>query len=256
MTLLGRKTMPVHDWQRASAGIFHDFHNTWIVELKRTLNEGLLPQDFYAISEQYAGQVHPDVLTLRTDRPRLEPHPERGMTAVVDVPPKVSTKMIMDETAAYALRRRTLVIRYREDHQIVAMVEILSAGNKDRRTSLQLFVDEVVSALQHGYHLLVIDLHPPTLGDPNGIHGAVWDEVGRESYELPSERPLTLVAYEANTPPCAYVEPTGVGFVLPDMPLFLQPGWYINVPLERTCMAAYRGVPQVWRDVIDGQAAA
>ena len=247
--------MPVHDWQRVSAGIFHDFHNTWIVELKNALNAGLLPPDFYAISEQYARQAQPDVLTLRTDRPPFEPHRGRGVTAVADAPPKVSATMTLDETASYALRRRTLVIRYREDHQIVALVEILSAGNKDRRSSLQAFVDKVVSALQHGYHLLVIDLHPPRSCDPNGIHGAVWDEVGRGLYELPAGKPLTLVAYEADTPPCAYVEPIGVGSVLPNMPLFLQPGWYVDVPLERTYLDAFRGVPQVWRDVIEGRAA-
>ena len=245
--------MPVHDWQRVSAGIFHDFHNTWIVELKNALNDGLLPPDFYAISEQYAGPVQPDVLTLKMDRPRSRPQLKRGMTAVADAPPRVSAKMTIDETTSYALRRRTLVIRYREDHQIVALVEILSAGNKDRRTSLQAFVDKVVSALQQGYHLLVIDLHPPAARDPNGIHGAVWDEVGHGVYELPADKPLTLVAYEADTPPCAYVEPTAVGSVLPSMPLFLQPGWYINVPLEQTYMAAYRGVPQVWREVIEGK---
>lgn len=245
--------MPVHDWQRVSAGIFHDFHNTWIVELKNALNAGLLPPDFYAISEQYAKQAFPDILTLRTDHPRRKPQSEGGMTAVAEAPPRVSARMTLDETAAYALRRRTLVIRYREDHQIVALVEILSAGNKDRRSSLVGTVDKVVSALQQGYHVLVIDLHPPTARDPRGIHGAVWDEVGHGVYEPPADRPLTLVAYEADTPPCAYVEPTAVGAVLPSMPLFLQPGWYINVPLEQTYSAAYRGVPQVWRDVIEGR---
>jgi hypothetical protein len=74
--------MPVHDWRRVSAGIFHDFHNTWLVELKNALNDGLLPPDFYAISEQYAGPVQPDVLTLKMDRPRSRPPLERGMTAV------------------------------------------------------------------------------------------------------------------------------------------------------------------------------
>lgn len=203
--------MPVHDWQRVSAGIFHDFHNTWIVELKNALNDGLLPPDFYAISEQYAGQIQPDVLTLKLDRPRSRPQLERGLTAVADAPPRVSAKMTLDETTSYALRRRTLVIRYREDHQIVALVEILSTGNKDRRSSLQAFVDNVISALQQGYHLLVLDLHPPAARDPHGIHGAVWDEVGHGTYELPADQPLTLVAYEADTPPCAYVEPTAVG---------------------------------------------
>ena len=45
----------------------------------------------------------------------------------------------------------------------------------------------------------------------------------------------------------AYVEPwTVVGRPLIDMPLFLEPDIYINVPLEATYMAAYRGVPNRW----------
>jgi hypothetical protein len=41
--------MPVHDWSRVSAGVFHDFHNTWIVELKNALNGGVLPCGYYAM---------------------------------------------------------------------------------------------------------------------------------------------------------------------------------------------------------------
>jgi len=40
--------MPMHDWTRVSAGTFHDFHCSWIAELKKTLNGGLLPPDYYA----------------------------------------------------------------------------------------------------------------------------------------------------------------------------------------------------------------
>ncbi len=44
--------MPVHDWTRVEAGVFHDFHNAWISELRGALNEGLLPTGYYAMSEQ------------------------------------------------------------------------------------------------------------------------------------------------------------------------------------------------------------
>lgn len=39
--------MPIHDWSHVEAGIFHDFHHAWIEEIKRSLNTGLLPDDFY-----------------------------------------------------------------------------------------------------------------------------------------------------------------------------------------------------------------
>ncbi len=32
--------MPMHDWTRVDAGIYHDFHHEWISEIKRALNRG------------------------------------------------------------------------------------------------------------------------------------------------------------------------------------------------------------------------
>jgi hypothetical protein len=57
-----RSDMPVHDWTRVYPGVFHDFHQTWITEIKRALNAGLLPPDYYAMAEQVAGGLVPDVL--------------------------------------------------------------------------------------------------------------------------------------------------------------------------------------------------
>ena len=37
--------MPIHDWTRVDAGLFHDFHQDWTIELSRSLNAGLLPSD-------------------------------------------------------------------------------------------------------------------------------------------------------------------------------------------------------------------
>src|SRR3954471_23482667 len=57
--------MPVHDWTRVDAGIFHGFHYSWIEEIARALNLGLLPEDYYALPEQHAAGFGPDVLTLQ-----------------------------------------------------------------------------------------------------------------------------------------------------------------------------------------------
>ena len=44
--------MPVHNWTCVEAGIFHDFHHAWIEELKRALNGGILPGDYYALAQR------------------------------------------------------------------------------------------------------------------------------------------------------------------------------------------------------------
>ena len=41
--------MPVHDWTRVDAGLFHDFHQSWSVEIKNAPNAGLLPKGYYAL---------------------------------------------------------------------------------------------------------------------------------------------------------------------------------------------------------------
>src|SRR5215469_4150328 len=66
--------MPVHDWTRVNAGTFHHFHHEWISTISRALNAGLLPPDYYAMAEQIAGGLGPDVLTLENVRPQ----PARG----------------------------------------------------------------------------------------------------------------------------------------------------------------------------------
>ncbi len=68
--------MPVHDWTRVDAGIWHDFHNVWIAELRNALNSGVLPPGYYALSEQHAGKYIADVLTLHGEPPLPEPPQE------------------------------------------------------------------------------------------------------------------------------------------------------------------------------------
>src|SRR3954453_5773518 len=60
--------MPVHDWTLVDAGIFHAFHHDWITDIARVLNQGILPEDYYALPEQHAAGFGPDVLTLQGTR--------------------------------------------------------------------------------------------------------------------------------------------------------------------------------------------
>lgn len=251
--------MPIHDWTRVTAGTFHALHLAWMAELQRTLNAGILPQGYYALAEQVAGDVGPDVLTLQ-DRESEEALPPTnggngngGSVAVADAPPKVSVTATATEAMLLAARRRRLVIRHLTGDRVVAFVEIVSPGNKERKSTLDAFVDKAIGALDQGYHLLVIDLFPPSSFDPHGIHGAIWGRIEGPGYTAPPDRPLTLAAYVSAEVITAYVEPVAGGMELPDMPLFLDPGHYVNVPLEKTYQAAYEGVPERWRRVIEGR---
>ena len=101
----------------------------------------------------------------------------------------------------------------------------------------------------------MIDLFPPSAHDPQGMHSLICQrfEESDEPYDLPAGAPLTLASYAAGPRVEAYIEHLKTGDVLPEMPLFLRPDRYANVPLEATYRAAYEGMPAFWRDVLEGR---
>jgi len=249
--------MPVHDWSRVGAGTFHHFHTLWIGEISNALNGGVLPPDHYAMAEQIAGNLGPDVLALEAIESAGGAGPEgvsQGTTSLALAPPRVRFTATA-EADSYRLKQKTLVIRHSSGDRIVALIEIVSPGNKGSRHAFRSFVEQAADALARGYHLLLIDLQPPTNRDPQGIHAAIWSQFSDEPYTAPADKPLTVVAYSAGPPETAYIEPLTVGDPLPEMPLFLDPWSYVNVPLEATYRAAWRGVPRRWRDVLEPPAA-
>jgi hypothetical protein len=56
--------MPMHDWTRVEAGIYHAFHHEWISEIHRAVLRRL-PPDYYSLPERQAAGFGPDVLTLK-----------------------------------------------------------------------------------------------------------------------------------------------------------------------------------------------
>lgn len=244
--------MPMHDWTRVEAGIFHAFHHRWISALSDVLNTDLLPKDYYALPEQVAAGFGPDVLTL-PDQRRDEDEPNGGGVATATALQTRPQTRFMAETEGEFYRRKksTLAIRQVSGDRIVAMVEIVSPGNKANRHAFRAFVDKACELLEHRIHLLILDPFPPGPRDPNGVHVAIWQEVEEDSFQLPADNPLTLVAYECDLTTRAYIEPVAVGDVLPAMPLFLEPHGCIMVPLEATYQTAYAVLPRRWQRVLE-----
>lgn len=243
--------MPIHDWTRVPDGIFHHFHHEWISTISRQLNAGVLPDGYYALAEQIAGSFGPDVLTLGGSAPHsgngsgISPqHPDA--VAVAEAPPRVQFKT----TASPLLQLDRISIRHSGGDEVVAVIEIMSPGNKSSEKRLESFVKKADELPSEGVHLLILDLYPPTSRDPRGIHPELWAAMtGEDSddYTLPEDKPLTLAAYDCDVEFQAYVEPVACGAELPEMPLFLAHRWYVNVPLESSYLQAFAAVPQRWQ---------
>ena len=240
--------MPIHDWKSAPPGLFHHFHQRWTAELCDVLNDGVLPTGFFALIEQKAIGVEPDVLTLGAG-PNAGIVPDtNGGLAVATAPPKVRHTSRLTERESYARKANRIGVRTTFG-ELVASIELVSPGNKDNKKAITSFVDKATEFLARGVNLLIIDLFPPTSPDPQGIHKLIWDEIQEVPFDLIPEKPLTVASYEGYPDYAAYVESVGVGDPLPAAPLFFHPGRYVPVPLEETYQRTWARVPQIVREI-------
>jgi len=238
--------MPIHDWTRVRSNRFHDFHQKWTVAICNSLNAGLLPSGYFAMVEQKTRGPEPDVITLELTPPAS---PETAGLAIVLQPPKVRF-VSSTESTSYARKANRITIRH-PDGDVVAILEIVSPGNKDSRHAIRAFTRKAVEFLHAGVHLLIVDLFPPNRRNPQGIHKAIWDRLHEEPCGLPPDKPLTVAAYAVGTEMVAYVEPVAVGDSLPDMPIFLTAGWYVQCPLEATYQTAWAQFPAPLRGPLE-----
>src|SRR5438874_1715488 len=123
--------MPIHDWTQVGANRFHHFHQCWTIAISNALNTGRLPPGYFAMVEQKAAGREPDVVTLDTS------------------------------VAAYARKANRITVRH-PDGDVVALIEIVSRGNKDTRHAIRAFARKATDFLHAGIHLLIVDLFPPS----------------------------------------------------------------------------------------------
>src|SRR5712691_5275454 len=104
--------MPVHDWTRVDAGLFHAFHQRWISALCDSLNMGGLPPDYFALPEQNIRGPIPDVLALKlSSTAETSSNGSIGLT-VATAPPR--TRSIQrQETDIYADKANRITVRHR-----------------------------------------------------------------------------------------------------------------------------------------------
>ncbi len=217
-------SVAIHDWTRVDAGTFHAFRFHWICANCDRLNNGGLPKGFFAMAERHSPDSNMDIA----------------------YPPPT-------EAERYARIADRIAVHHGLG-KIVAIIEIVSPGNKGSRHAIRAFVDKTVGLLRQGIHLLVIDLFPPSQRDPQGIHQLIWEEIDPEPFELPSDKPLTLAAYSAGDVIKAFVEPVAVGDTLPDMALFLTDVLHVPTPLEQTYQTTWNVFPEELKELLEGLA--
>src|SRR5437867_3159363 len=115
--------MPIHDWTRVDANLFHDFHQTWTISIRNALNGGLLPKGFSALVEQHAGGLVPDVIALQGRRKPRRPAEPAGGAVITATPPK-TRHVIRAQEATSARRGNRITIRHPLG-RVVCVIEIV-----------------------------------------------------------------------------------------------------------------------------------
>jgi hypothetical protein len=241
--------MPIHDWSRVDAGIFHDFHQAWTIGIRDALNGGGLPSGYFAMAEQIISGPIPDVGTLQQRPGSTRPLTAAGGIALADAPPRARFTTTA-EIDPYVAKANHIAIKHRLG-RVVAVIEIVSPGNKSSQHALRSFAEKSYGLLSSGVNLLVVDLFPPSRRDPQGIHKAIWEQILDEPFELPTDKPLTVAAYMGGDLKRAYVEPVAVGDPLPELPIFLNDRTYVPAPLESTYQSTWSKCPEPVREIVE-----
>jgi hypothetical protein len=149
--------VPIHDWTRVPSCVFHDFHQGWTIEIKRMLNRGLLPPGYSASIYFNEAKCEPDYVTMQSIGP-----PISTLKSVADSPPYSTqiARLEMD-SAVYARNANRIAIRH-EFGNVVAIIEVVSSGNKKSVHAIRSFTTKAIEFLGNGVNFVVIDLFPPT----------------------------------------------------------------------------------------------
>jgi hypothetical protein len=216
---------------------WESFHVTWAGAMADALNEDLLPEGYFAEEHAHAGApVEIDVATFADDHPGPAANGTATRTARTYTPP--APPLVVP--AAFPDTFEVRVYRAEGGARLVAAVELVSPGNKDRESHRRAFAAKCAGYLAEGVGLLVVDV--VTTRQAN-LHAAVMGLLGQSNTGLPEDVQLYAVAYRPVVRDGAdqvevWPEPLAVGGGLPTLPLSLSAEGCVPIDLEGTYTAA------------------
>lgn len=217
--------MPLHEWSVLDN--WDGFHTYWMTELAGLLRRTLPPPYRVLLGNSpllaLGGTRHrPDVGATNGQ------HSAGGSSGGAYREPDVEVLV--------APLEQDLTVQVERDERLVAAIEIISPGNKDRPDTRDYYTTRYLAYLHHGVHLLIIDVHSRPIG---------FSFPQRMAAELvttlPSPPAPSAVVYRVGEamPPdgrllAVWAEPLTVGQPLPAMSLPLTVHLAVPIDLEGT----------------------
>jgi hypothetical protein len=215
---------------------WNTFHSAWATFMANALNDAV-PSEFRVREYlKLGGGVEIDVAALR--------HPSQANGTVSPVlsdwqPPR----RVAAVPATFPDRFEVLVFRDFGGRHLVAAIELVSPGNKDRPQVREAFAQKVASYLHEGVSVLVVDVVTER-------HANLHDEIVGlmrmpDDLRMPPDPPLYAASYrpvlrDGRAEIDVWTTAFGVGDPLPTMPLRLIADYFVPVELEATYMETCR----------------
>jgi hypothetical protein len=222
---------------------WESFHSNWATKIADALTERWLPPNYIAEEHAYIGpSVEIDVGTFERDSSTGE---ESGGGTVVKAGPKVWTPPAPDAVvpSVFPDTFEVRVLSTDTGPKLVAAIELISPGNKDRATESRAFAVKCASYLYQGISLIIVDIVTSRRAN---LHNEILRVMeAAEVLQLEPEVALYAVAYrplhragkdEIDT----WRSPLALHQPLPTLPLSLRADLVIPVDFEATYAEACR----------------
>ncbi len=220
------------------------FHGRWAAALADALNE-TLPQEYFAEFQVTLGtRVEVDVATFTEAGAPAANGPDGSTTAVQTrvwtppVPVAVVPAVFPDDFEVQVFSSAAGPV-------LVAAIELVSPGNKDRPEARRAFAAKCAAYLQRGIGLVVVDI--VTLRHAN-LHDELITLLGHtEAAAFPAPTPLYATAYrpahrQERNEIDVWREPLAIGQALPILPLAVRGLGCLPIDLESTYTEARKRV--------------
>jgi hypothetical protein len=217
-------------------------HSGWAANITELLNERWLPPEFVAKEHTWGGggRLEIDVATYERAHAPVPAGPSRASNgpATVTLPqlyaPPVPT---LTMPGVFPDHFEVRVFNTEGGNRLVAAIELVSPGNKDRADERRAFAAKCAAYLQQGVSLLVVDV--VTTRRANLHNELVRLMEAKDEYLMPAETTLYAVSYRPvlrgeKAEIDLWPAPLAVGEALPTMPLRLIRDIFVPVELEMT----------------------
>jgi hypothetical protein len=212
------------------------FHGLWAAALVEKLNQEILAEEYFADMQVHIGsQVEVDIAALEESRSASQGTSAATTTALAPAwsPPKTSLilpTVFPDDIEVQVFATTTGAV-------LVAAIELVSPGNKDRPETRQAFATKCVSYLTRGIGLIVVDIVTNRLAN---LHNDVMALFGRgEPFVMTPPVATYAIAYRPSRQPSGdqieiWPTPLTLSQPLPVLPLALRNAGTVPVDLEAT----------------------